>query len=116
MSSFAIPLCKTCSFISHLSNSSPSPVAGSLSTARHRQLHLRKPSTAPLFATNFPTDTTQEIELHGEEASSEEEEEEEDFDAQQLELDARQVVKEFSDSLSRQLKIGSFIQLVNYFL
>lgn len=125
MSTFAIPLSKNCSFLSHLSKYSAPPAAGSLSTARHR--HLRRPSLAPLSATNFYTHTkpndylsavisSEEIELHpgldGEETSSnsdEEEEEAEDFDAEELELEARQVVKEFSDSLSRQLKIGSFI-------
>lgn len=126
MSTFAIPLSKNCSFLSHLSKNSAPPAATSLSTARHR--HLWRPSLAPLSATNFymhtkPNDylsagiSSEEIELHpgldGEETSSnseeEEEEEAEDFDAQELELEARQVVKEFSDSLSRQLKIGSFI-------
>ncbi|XP_047981191.1 GTPase Der-like isoform X2 [Salvia hispanica] len=111
LSSFsALPLCKSCCFISHLSKYCPPPLAFSLPTALRRQLHLRKPSTAPLFATNF--DISEEIELHaeihGQEAPSDvdlEEEELENFDAEELEIEARRAVKEFSDSLSRELNI-----------
>lgn len=80
-----------------------------------------------MFATNFSAhteqydylsaDNSEEIELHtelhGEEKSSdggeeeEEEEEAENFDSEQLELEAARAVKEFSDSLSRELKIDS---------
>ncbi|KAL1545025.1 GTPase Der-like [Salvia divinorum] len=109
---FALPLCKTCCFISHLSKCSPPPVAFSLPTAIHPQLHLRKPSTAPLFATNFSADISEVIELHadihGQETSSDgdqEDEELENFDAEVLEIEARRAVKEFSDSLSRELNI-----------
>ncbi|KAH6776451.1 GTP-binding family protein [Perilla frutescens var. hirtella] len=110
MSTFAIPLSKNCYFLSHLSNYSPPPAAVALSAARHRQ---RRPFFTPLSATNLPSadineETKLHTDLHGEETLSEEEEEEEeaeDFDAQELELEARQAVKEFSDSLSRQLKI-----------
>lgn len=117
LSSFsALPLCKSCCFISHLSKYCPPPLAFSLPTALRRQLHLRKPSTAPLFATNF--DISEEIELHaeihGQEAPSDvdlEEEELENFDAEELEIEARRAVKEFSDSLSRELNIGSFYQI-----
>ncbi|XP_041994620.1 GTPase Der-like [Salvia splendens] len=112
LSSFsALPLCKNCCFISHLSKCYPPPVAFSLPTAFRRQLHLRKPSTAPLFATNF--DISEEIELHaeihGQEAPSDgdqdEEEELENFDAEELDIEAKRAVKEFSDSLSRELNI-----------
>lgn len=131
MSVFAIPLCKSCSFLSHQSIYSPNPALVSLSTARHRQLLLRRPSVAPSFATNFSAhtkqynycsaDNSEEIELHtelhGEETSSEEgrddeEEDAENFDSEQLELEAARAVKEFSDSLSRELKIDSVNSLL----
>ncbi|XP_042044745.1 GTPase Der-like [Salvia splendens] len=106
---FALPLCKNCCFISHLSNCYPPPAAFSLPTAVRRQLHLRKPSTAPLFATNFDISEETELhaEIHGHETPSDgyQEEELENFDAEELEIEARRAVKEFSDSLSRELNI-----------
>lgn len=120
MSSFTIP--------PHLLLHSPHPAFVSLYTARHRQLHLWRPPIAPLFATNFSARTqhydhlsaanSEELELHtelhGQETSfdgsdyeeEEEVEEEDNFDSEQLELEAIQAVKEFSDSLSRESKIG----------
>ncbi|KAI3461096.1 hypothetical protein Pfo_017759 [Paulownia fortunei] len=116
----SIPFCKNCSLLSPLSKSIPSPTAFSLSTHRHRQLHLRRPFLAPLSATHFSTNTEkedfflaeiredseheQDTEL-GEEELSSDDEEAESFDVQEFEREAKQVVKEFSDSLSRELKI-----------
>ncbi|KAK6138336.1 hypothetical protein DH2020_027920 [Rehmannia glutinosa] len=120
----SIPFSKNCSLFSPLSKSFSSPAAFSLSTHRHRQLHLRRPFLPPLSATNFSTNTEkddfllseinedgeheQDTDLDVEELASDDEELE-SFDVHELEREAKQVVKELSVSLSRELKIGPFI-------
>ncbi|KAK4441465.1 GTPase Der [Sesamum alatum] len=117
-----LTFCKNCSLLSPLPNSFPTPTAFSLFPNRRPQLHLRRPLLAPLSAATVPTNTEKENLLLGEmqedsehdgedelleeEWSFDEEEEEvERFDVQEFEREAKQVVKDFSDSLSRQLKI-----------
>ncbi|KAK6138397.1 hypothetical protein DH2020_027871 [Rehmannia glutinosa] len=116
----SIPFSKNCSLFSPLSKSFSSPAVFSFSTHRHRQLHLRRPFLPPLSATNFFTNTEkddfllseinedgeheQDTDLDVEELASDDEELE-SFDVHELEREAKQVVKELSVSLSRELKI-----------
>ncbi|KAL7126886.1 hypothetical protein ABFS83_14G216400 [Erythranthe nasuta] len=119
----SVHFCKNCSSLSPHLKYFPSPAAFSLSTHRHRQLQLRSQFLAPLSAAHFSSeagkdeflaaemaeDSGLDSELDEEEFSSdggdEEEEEAESFDVQEFEREAKEAVKEFSDSLSRELKI-----------
>ncbi|KAL0370365.1 UNVERIFIED_CONTAM: GTPase Der [Sesamum angustifolium] len=112
-----IPFSKNCSLLSPLPNSFPSPTAFSLSPIRRPQLHLRSPLLPPLSAANISTNTEKEDLLLGEiqeDSENDEEELEEEwssdeeperFDVQEFEREAKQVVKDFSVSLSRELRI-----------
>ncbi|KAL0460973.1 UNVERIFIED_CONTAM: GTPase Der [Sesamum latifolium] len=121
-----IPFSKNCSLLSPFPNSFPSPTAFSLSHNRrpqlHLRLHLRIPLLPPLSAANISTNTEKEelllgeiqedgehdAELDEEELLEEEwssDEEPERFDVQEFERQAKQVVKDFSVSLSRELRI-----------
>ncbi|KAL6563766.1 hypothetical protein OROGR_002725 [Orobanche gracilis] len=113
---------KNCSLLlSPPSKSFPSPVPFSLSTNRHRAFHPQKSFFAPLSAANFSTNTQKDdfvladvredseydeldSELDEDESSSDNEEAE-SFNVQEFEREAKQVLKEFSDTLSRELKI-----------
>ncbi|KAL8480080.1 hypothetical protein ACS0TY_026857 [Phlomoides rotata] len=107
----SIRICKNCSLLFHGPKHFQSPATVSLATHRRRQIHLRRPPFAPLSVTHFSSDTEQDnflpedSELYEEQALSDEEEEAEDFDVLELERQARQVVEEYSDSLSHELKI-----------
>ncbi|KAK4408265.1 GTPase Der [Sesamum angolense] len=124
-----IPFSKNCSLLSPLPNSFPSPTAFFLSPIRRPQLHLRSPLLPPLSAANISTNTEKEDLLlgeiqedseHDEEELLEEEwssdEEPERFDVQEFEREAKQVVKDFSVSLSRELRIGPFLEFLKLFL
>ncbi|GFP98781.1 GTPase der [Phtheirospermum japonicum] len=116
----SIPFPNNCSLLSPPSKSFSSPITFSLSAHRHRQFHLRRSFLSPLSATNLSTDTErdgfvsaeiredsddeQDTELDEEELLSDEEAAE-NFDEQELEREAKQALKEFSDSLSRELRI-----------
>ncbi|PIN17704.1 Mitochondrial GTPase [Handroanthus impetiginosus] len=119
----SVTFCKNCFLLSSLSKSYPVPGAFSLSILLHRQLRLRRSFIAPLSAAHFSINAENdevllteiredgehdteldEVEFLVEELSSDDEDAER-FDVQELEREAKQVVKEFSDSLSRELKI-----------
>ncbi|XP_051120308.1 uncharacterized protein LOC127244053 [Andrographis paniculata] len=109
----------TCSLLSPLPKSLPTSVAFSLSSRFRRQLSLRGPFLAPLrggccFFCSCSKAENEDLLLAreaGEELDVEEdwlpedEEEAESFDVQEFEREAKQAVKEFSDSLSRELSI-----------
>ncbi|GER46053.1 GTPase Der [Striga asiatica] len=120
----SIPISRNCYLFPHLSESLNFPFSSSLSVARHRlrRVNLRPRYFAPLPAINSSATTEnadflspdigenceyeQGVELeYEEESSSDGDEVEENFDEQELELEAKQALKEFSDSLLRELRI-----------
>lgn len=115
----SIRICKNCSLLSNGPKYFQTPAAVSLPTHRRHQIHLRRPTFALLSVARFSSDAEQDnfspegSELYEEQTLSDEEEVE-DFDVLELERQARQAVKEYSDSLSLQLKIGSFLQLFKF--
>ncbi|KAG8374876.1 hypothetical protein BUALT_Bualt10G0041100 [Buddleja alternifolia] len=103
-------------FISRLPKAFSSPAAFTLSDPLRRLLNRRRSSfRAPLSASNLTTnagndevllnDDDEEELLEEEWLSDEEEEEVERFDIQEFEREAKQVAKEYSVSLSRELII-----------
>ncbi|KZV56455.1 hypothetical protein F511_08353 [Dorcoceras hygrometricum] len=118
------PLCKNLAFISLLPKSSSSPPICFSTSTHFPHFNLRKSFLPPRTATDDSEDfmlmgATEYVEQGSEfdeaewsseeEEEDEEEEEEEPFDIQEMERQAKLAVREYSDSLSRELKIEAEI-------